>query len=133
MACQTYNTKDIRKNDYFRTFKFSLLGTAFTGPVLHFWYGLLQRAFPSTAIQSVLQRLVLDQLFFSPIFLSCFLSLVLCLEGNAEGIPKKLQMDFAPTVVANLVVWIPAMFINFRFIPNRYQVRFLPVTELLWN
>ena len=124
IACQTMITKE-KKINYLRALKFSLLGCFYIGPALHYWYGFLGHRFPSTAITEVLQRVATDQFLFTPFMLSSFLSAILTLDGKSDEIESKLKSDFVPTLMINYTVWIPAMFLNFKFVPNAYQVIFL--------
>jgi hypothetical protein len=64
----------------------TLLGTFLVGGTLHFWYGFLARRFADGSIHSVLKRLVLDQLVFSPVFIAIFMSSVLLLDGRPENV-----------------------------------------------
>ena len=111
-----------KKINYMRALKFSLLGCFYIGPALHYWYGFLSHQFPSTAVTQVLQRVATDQFLFTPLMLSSFLSAILTLDGKSDEIESKLKSDFIPTLLLNYTVWIPAMFLNFKFVPNAYQV-----------
>jgi hypothetical protein len=42
---------------------------------------------------------------------------VLCAQ-----IRRKLEADYWDTLVGNWYLWVPAQLINFRFVPNKYQV-----------
>lgn len=121
VACQTMITKE-EKINYLRALKFSLLGCFYIGPALHYWYAFLGARFPSTAVVQVLQRVATDQFLFTPLMLSSFLSAILTLDGKSNEIESKLRSDFIPTLMINYTVWIPAMFLNFKFVPNAYQV-----------
>lgn len=112
---------------------FTFLGGVYIGPLLHGWYGLLGRYVPGTSTRAVMTRLVADQALFAPPTVASFFSLLLLLEGKAGEIPDKLQTDWWPTVQANWSVWIPAQFVNFRFIPANLQVLFANVVGLVWN
>ena len=120
IACQTLITKE--KLNYERALKFSLLGSFYIGPALHYWYGFLVKTFPRTSVTQVIQRVATDQFLFTPLMLSSFLSAILTLDGKSNEIASKLKSDFIPTLMVNYTVWIPAMFINFKFVPNAYQV-----------
>jgi protein Mpv17 len=80
-----------------------------------------------------MQRLACDQLLFAPTFIAGFLSLALVFEGRPENIPSKLGSDWLPTMRANLSLWVPSMFINFRFVPSQYQVLFSNCVGFFWN
>ncbi len=121
------------KVDWRRTLQFTAIGGLFVAPVSHFWYGFILRTVPGTALVPVLKRLFLDQFCCAPIFLPCFFSLALTLEGTPEAIPSKLQKDWFPTLLTNYVVWIPAQFINFKFNPPRFHVLFANFVGFFWS
>lgn len=135
IACQKYFTQEKEpKMDWKRTFKFTLLGTALVGPLLHYWYGFLVTKIPGTTAVSTLYRVAFDQLLFAPFcILPAFFSASMVLNGTPEQIPDKLKADWFPTVIANFALWVPAQFINFKFMPPQYQVLFANVVGLFWN
>jgi peroxisomal membrane protein 2 len=103
------------------------------GPSLHIWYGFLGRRFPGTNLFSAIQRLAIDQLLFAPICLPTFFSANLILEGKPEKIYSKLEQDWFSAVLANWSLWVPSQFINFRFVPSKFQVLFSNSVGFLWN
>ena len=44
------------------------------------------------------------------------------LQGHPGIVVDKLQQDWKATVLANWKLWVPAQFINFRFVPLQLQV-----------
>lgn len=136
VACQKFfpHDKDDKKIDWIRTIKFTILGTALVGPMLHHWYGFLVSKIPGTSALSTLYRLACDQLVFAPfIILPAIFSASQVLNGTPEQIPDKLKADWGSTVVANFALWVPAQFINFKFIAPVYQVLFANIVGLFWN
>ncbi|CAM9679690.1 unnamed protein product, partial [Ectocarpus fasciculatus] len=131
-TCQ-YLESTKKKFDFARFGKFTLLGMVLVGPTLHYWYGYLARNFAENSMLNVLKRLALDQLVFTPGFITVFMSSVLVLDGRPENIPEKLSSDFFTTLMANYSVWVPAMFLNFKFIPFQFQVLFSNGVGYMWN
>jgi len=43
-------------------------------------------------------------------------------QGKADQIVRKLQQDWPETIKVNWVLWIPAQFINFKFVPPNLTV-----------
>lgn len=119
--------------DWFRLTKFTVLGVIYVSPSLHVWYGYLARMFPGSGLTATMQRLACDQLIFAPAFIAGFLSLALVFEGRPEAISTKLRADWLSTMRANLSLWVPSMFINFRFVPQQYQVLFSNCVGFFWN
>merc|ERR1711957_9449 len=120
--------------DMARTGRFVLLGSVLVAPVVHVWYGMIMRRFPGTSLQAVFKRTATDQFFFAPMFLPTFMLNLMILEGRPlSEILEKLKNDMPETLLANWALWIPAMFLNFRFIPIKWQVLFSNFVGFVWN
>ena len=70
---------------------------------------------------------------FAPVFVASFISSNLILLGKSDLVISKLKEDWFHTVKANNAVWIPAMIINFGFIPPQFHVFFSNIVGLGWN
>lgn len=69
---------------------------------------------------------------FAPAFLAAFLMILQKLDGKSMNeIKDKLNADLYPTVFKNFVVWVPAQYINFAFVPPPLQVLFANVVGSL--
>lgn len=132
LVCQSAIEKG-EQIDYGRVGRFTLIGATLTGPLLHYWYAFLARRIPGTSIGNVIQRLFLDQVVFSPFFLQLFMGTVLLLEGRPEQLLDKLKRDLFPTLMMNYVVWVPVMFLNFKYVPPQFNVLFSNFFGFLWN
>ena len=119
--------------DWGRLGKFTVLGFFYVSPSLHVWYGALARLFPGSHLSATMLRLACDQLAFAPIFIAGFFSIALVLEGRPEDIDAKLRADWLPTMRANLTLWVPSMFVNFRYVPPQFQVLFSNCVGFFWN
>lgn len=119
--------------DLKRIFLFTFLGLVMVGPTLHFWYLHLSKLVTLTGASGAIRRLLLDQFLFSPIFIGVFLSTLVTLEGRPSEVVPKLQQEWFSAVLANWQVWIPFQFLNFRFVPQQFQVLAANVVALAWN
>ena len=120
--------------DYVRTSRFAFMGIVLIGPVIHVWYGAVMRWFPGNSFSSIVRRVAVDQLLFSPLFLPTFLSGLWLLEGKSpDQVISGLQHTVPTAIVANWALWVPAQAINFRFIPGKYQVLFSNFVGFIWN
>ncbi|KAL6337661.1 hypothetical protein AAG906_037254 [Vitis piasezkii] len=119
--------------DLKRTFLFTLLGLVLVGPTLHFWYLYLSKLVTIPGASGAFLRLLLDQFLFSPIFIGVFLSTLVTLEGRPSQVVPKLQQEWFSAVLANWQLWIPFQFLNFRFVPQQFQVLAANVVALAWN
>ncbi|KAL4385663.1 hypothetical protein GQ457_15G029190 [Hibiscus cannabinus] len=119
--------------DVKRTFIFTLLGLVLVGPTLHFWYLNLSNLVKLPGASGAFLRLLLDQFIFAPIFIGVFLSTLTALEGRPSQVVPKLQQEWFSAVVANWQLWIPFQFLNFRFVPQQFQVLAANFVAVVWN
>ncbi|XXG52677.1 hypothetical protein AAC387_Pa03g0938 [Persea americana] len=119
--------------DLKRSFIFTFLGFVLVGPTLHFWYFYLSKLVTLPGASGAFLRLIIDQLIFSPLFIGVFLSCLVTLEGRPTEIMPKLQQEWFSAVLANWQLWIPFQFLNFRFVPQQFQVLAANVIALAWN
>ncbi|KAK9289714.1 hypothetical protein L1049_007873 [Liquidambar formosana] len=119
--------------DLKRIFLFTLLGLVLVGPTLHFWYLYLSKLVTLPGAAGAFLRLLLDQFVFSPIFIGVFFSTLVTLEGRPSQVVPKLQQEWFSAVLANWQLWIPFQFLNFRFVPQQFQVLAANVVALVWN
>jgi hypothetical protein len=134
--CQKLSNHN-EKWDQPRTGRFFIMGTFFVAPVIHFWFlALHTKILPGASTwQKVVQRVLVDQLLFAPIFLPSFLSGLWLLEGSRSisTIQTQLVEEMPELMVANWALWVPAMTINFGMVPIKFQVLFSNVVALVWN
>ncbi|KAL0709765.1 hypothetical protein Bca4012_016743 [Brassica carinata] len=116
-----------------RTLTFTILGLGLVGPALHFWYLYLSKVVTASGLSGAVLRLLLDQFVFAPIFVGVFLSAVVTLEGKPSHVIPKLKQEWTGAVLANWQLWIPFQFLNFRFVPQNFQVLASNVVALAWN
>lgn len=112
----------VDKWDKLRTLRMTLSGIT-VGIVCHHWYSFLDRRLPGYTISLVMKKIVIDQLVGSPICISTFFGTLAVLERTPYKeflltIKKKAWRLYA----AEWVIWPPAQFINFYFLPHKYRV-----------
>ncbi|XP_059304503.1 protein sym-1-like [Lycium ferocissimum] len=132
LICQLW-IDQVASVDVKRTFLFTFLGLVLVGPTLHFWYLYLSKLVTTPGLSGTLMRLVIDQFLFAPIFVGVFLSSLVTLEGRSSQVIPKLQQEWFSSVLANWQLWIPFQFINFRFVPQQFQVLAANFIALVWN
>jgi hypothetical protein len=78
--------------------------------------------------------MLLDQAAWAPVFIGSMITLLTGIDGGGRAeISAALRSDWASSVRANWVLWVPAQFLNFRFVPPQHQLLFANVTALVWN
>jgi len=100
------------------------------------WYGFLMRTIPGTSLKRVLQRTFLDQACFAPIFAPTFMTSLMILEQNNKTVGEIVDVvkrDAGDVIMTNWALWIPAMLVNFRYVPGKWQVLFSNGVGFIWN
>ncbi|KAF3327249.1 protein sym-1-like protein [Carex littledalei] len=132
LICQFVIDK-VAKLDLKRTFVFTFLGLALVGPTLHVWYLYLSKLVTMQGASGAVARLCLDQFLFSPVFIGVFMGLLITLEGKPSLVMPKLKQEWFPSVIANWQLWVPFQFLNFYFVPQKFQVLAANFVALAWN
>lgn len=101
------------------------------------WYKFLRTAYAHDAkLVVVVQRVLADQLFYSPLMLSFFL---FYLSTVVERRPWTAIKDsafwenYVSILSVNLCVWPLAQFVNFLLVPSPAQIPFSSSLSVLWN
>ncbi len=104
------------------------MGAAFgltSGVLCHHWYLYLDRAVPGSGLRVVTRKVLLDQLLFSPVCIAACLGASGVLEGGSLArIREELAHKGLRLYLAEWVIWPPAQFVNFHFLPTRFRVLF---------
>lgn len=121
---QKYVMPDEEKGyDLMRTVRLGSFGFLVHGPTGHFFYGWLDKQIPGTAMKTVATKVAVDQLLWNPCFGVMFFSYLGLMEGKSvSDIQAKIKNDLTTAVVGSWTVWIPAHFINFRFVPSSQRL-----------
>ena len=107
--------------------KMSICG-AISGPVSHFWYEILDKRLPGKGATVVAQKVLIDQLFFTPIYICLYLGVVKLFERHEKAKSSEetgaLSKRAIRLYVYSSAVWIPAQIFNFAVLPLKYRVLF---------
>jgi len=121
------------KLDLRRVLKMAIMGGCIVGPTLHFWYAFLNRTFTSPTTTGAFMRLAADQGVFGPAFIVVIFSFMLGMDGRIDDLPAHLKAHWLEATLTNWVLWIPTMFLVFRFVPPTFQVLVVNGVALVWN
>lgn len=105
-----------------RTKNMALTGLP-VGVLCHFWYNFLDQRMPGRTLRRVVQKVVIDQILFSPICISVFFITLGVLEhSKVSRVKKEIVQKGWMLYAAEWMIWPPAQVINFYWLPTRYRV-----------
>jgi len=88
---------------------------------------------PPPSLQ-VATKVAIDQLLWNPCFGVMFFSYLGLAEGKSvSDIKKKIQQDLSTAVMGSWTVWIPAHFVNFRFVPPSQRLLYINSIQIGYN
>lgn len=120
--------------DFRRTARFAFMGLAIAGPTMTVWYRALDRTILGTKWSMAVRKTLLDQLFFLPVYLVGFVSIMGVLrQDTTNDIVEKLKRDFRPMLVTSYCVWPAVQLANFYVLPLRHRVLAINFVCLFWN
>jgi protein Mpv17 len=142
------------KLNWIRTSSCFLPGCIFDGYICHLWYNYIDKIpkikyyLKLSDIGVIRIKVILDQLLFGPIQLSLFLlgygimsRYVLDKSENnklsysdiLENTWKHTSIILLPTFLNSCWYWPPVQYINFKYIPLRYQVLYVNTASFIFN
>jgi hypothetical protein len=139
-ATNDLTTKNVEKEkeefqiDFSQVGRFAFLNVIFVAPVLHYWYGFINKAVPGSSASRILQRVFWDEFVFSPVYIPVFLGGLWKLEGSSlEQIKTMMYNEFPGIIVAEWVLWVPTMAVTFRYAPVKFQVLVINCVGIIWQ
>jgi len=105
-----------------------------SGFLCHFWYNYLDKALPGRGFRVVLHKIVIDQVLFSPICITACLLVAGRLENQTASnlVSQTIQLG-GRLYLAEWVIWPPAQFVNFYFLPTRFRVLYDNIISLIYD
>lgn len=120
--------------DWGQTGRFVSLNMMLAAPTLHFWYNWLARAIPGTTSWAVIKRVVVDEFLFTPLYVPALMGMMWTMEGiDIYRIPTMISDEFWNVMMAEWLVYVPLQYLNFRYVPVKFQVLVINCAGVGWN
>eukprot|EP00775_Hariotina_reticulata_P011000 gene11000-11154_t len=114
--------------DLHRAILTGLFGATFVGPVGHFWYinldKLCSRLIPAGGPAFIGTKVLIDTAALGPFYVAAFFAWG-CALMDGTGMPgfqRKMQVDFVPTLAAEMSIWPLIQAVNFSLVPLKHQL-----------
>jgi len=113
------------------------MSTAFgltSGFLCHFWYKYLDSILPGRGLKIVVTKIAWDQILFSPVCIVACLLVAGRLENkSSEHLVSQTVQLGGRLYLAEWLIWPPAQFINFAFLPPRFRVVYDNIISLIYD
>ncbi|XP_066147899.1 mpv17-like protein 2 [Euwallacea fornicatus] len=107
-----------------RTRNMTISGTT-VGIVCHYWYSFLDRTIPGYTVRVVFKKILVDQIFGSPLCISTFFGTLAVLEKSTmEEFHAEVKAKAWRLYAAEWMIWPPCQFLNFYVLSTKYRVLF---------
>ncbi|XP_050296076.1 mpv17-like protein 2 [Anthonomus grandis grandis] len=122
-----------KRYDYGRMTRMFIVGIVL-GPIHHYYYLYIAKIMPKRNLSTVLTKIGLDQFVMSPICIVTFFYGMGALEMKPiQKINTEIISKFLNVYVMDWCVWVPTQFVNFYFVPVKYQVFYINAVTMFYN
>lgn len=122
-----------KRYDWTRNAKMFVVGAA-QGPLHHYFYGWLDRAYLGATVKITTVKILFDQLLMSPVCIVVFFYSAGWLnQKNNNECTEEIQSKFMRVYITDWMVWPATQFINFYYLHPKYRVIYVNFITMLYN
>nr|CAI5862832.1 unnamed protein product [Callosobruchus analis] len=119
--------------DYNRMARMFIVGLAL-GPLHHYYYLWIAKKWPARTGKVVTWKIFLDQVVMSPLCIAGFFYGMGLLERKRlQQSTEEMVNKFKEIYLIDWIVWPPTQFLNFYYLPVKYQVLYINSVTMLYN
>ena len=117
-----------------RALKFGAVGGLWVGPLLTYWFQLMDRLVPGRAPRAIALKLLVDQTVQGPLMLGSMFAWCALLNGaSPAAVVAKLRTELYSTWVHSVYVWGPVQIVQQALVPLQYRVAVSNVVSYFWD
>jgi len=113
------------------------MSTAFgltSGFLCHYWYNYLDKFLPGRGLRVIIQKIAWDQVMFSPVCITACLIVAGKMENKSASTLTSETIQLGGRLyLAEWIIWPPAQFINFYYLPTKYRVLYDNLVSLIYD
>ena len=133
VCCQIYERRTTRNFDWTRLKNMATMGLIYYGPVMFYYYRLLDKKFPGRSPRIIAVKMFVDQFVYTVPSVAIFYVLIGKLEQKSwPDIQVELKQKYIPTYLTSCLFWPTAQVINFAFVPAVFRVAYISVATFVW-
>jgi len=118
-----------------RTIFSAAVGLFYFGPAAHYWYEAVFKLLPGTSLFSTVQKALLGQVIFGPVFTCIFFASSL-LQNNSFTVRNwvaQIKKDLPAVWLSGLGYWPLVDVISFSLIPIQFIPLFINIASFIWT
>ena len=117
--------------DYRRTIAYGTFAGVYTGGFQHLWFSRLCQKYPNPTVQLAINQGLAIPLLYYPILL--WMVPKMRARSVQEKIALRKNIDVKAMIPKNWAFWLPLQFIQFRFVPVKFQIAYCSICGLIWK
>jgi len=120
--------------NYHRTAKLAIYAALWFCPLTDLWFKLLQDIFPGDLFNAAVQRVLLDQTFYSTFIITSLFTITSLMDGKSfSDIVIKIKNDLWSTLQVNWLVWPVVQLFNMYYVPASHRLLLANVVNVPWT
>ena len=117
-----------------RALKFGAVGGFGVGPLLTYWFQLMDRIVPGRSPRAIAVKMLVDQTVQGPFMIGTMFAWCAVLNGaSPAAIEAKLRTELYDTWVNSVYVWAPVQIVQQAVVPLQYRVAVSNVVSYFWD
>ena len=117
-----------------RALKFGAVGGFWVGPLLTYWFQLMDRLVPGRSPRAIAVKMLVDQTVQGPFMIGTMFAWCAVLNGaSPAAIEAKLRTELYDTWVNSVYVWAPVQIVQQAVVPLQYRVAVSNVVSYFWD